>query len=283
MDANSLMKLPNVELGVNLTKQLQGGQLGSYRMHEGLVRTIAPLAIAKPHWQFVGADGRIWDSTFEVSAFDIKQESETLGKVSIERSRNGNRCIAIRNHRISDALERGDARRTIDPAKAIAIIKKTFGKRSVSELVDVAATRTRSGVGTAVYAKNRIVQEKLNELSPHLLNFALDEEFRPMFTAYIQQKTNSTNLIDNLEHAQWEQKIVKKLDKACGNGDTYLTLLDGDRIIVAKGEDIQSYTDETLPDWMRGKIGLMKLSTNGQAVDNCGMRFDDKTFVIMPE
>lgn len=282
MDANNLMKLPNVELGVRLTKDLNGEQIVSYRIHEGLVRTIAPLAIAKPHWRFVVSDG-YRESAFEVTAFDIKQESETLGKVSIERSRNGGRCIAIRNHRISDALERGDARRTIDPAKAIAIIKKTFGKRSVSELVDVAATRTRSGVGTAVYAKNRIVQEKLNELSPYLLSFALDEEFRPMFTAYVQQKTNSTNLIDNLEHAQREQKIIKKLDKAHGSGDTYLTLLDGDRIIVAKGEDIQSYTDETLPDWMRGKIGLMKLATDGQAVDNCGMRFEDKVFVIMPE
>jgi hypothetical protein len=46
---------------------------------------------------------------------------------------------------------------------------------------------------------------------------------------------------------------------------------------------VDLFDDNTLPDWMRGKLGMLKLVQPEQFISNAGCRVNDETFVLMVE
>jgi hypothetical protein len=46
---------------------------------------------------------------------------------------------------------------------------------------------------------------------------------------------------------------------------------------------VDLFDDNTLPDWMRGKLGMLKLVAVEQFVSDTGCRVNDETFVLIVE
>jgi hypothetical protein len=47
------------------------------------------------------------------------------------------------------------------------------------------------------------------------------------------------------------------------------------------GDDVQLYDDNSLPETMRGKLGMLKLVDAEYFIENVGCRVNDEVFVVL--
>jgi hypothetical protein len=53
--------------------------------------------------------------------------------------------------------------------------------------------------------------------------------------------------------------------------------------MVKIGQDVQIYDDNTLPESMRGKLGMLKLVEAEHFISSVGCRINDEIFVVLTE
>jgi hypothetical protein len=80
-----------------------------------------------------------------------------------------------------------------------------------------------------------------------------------------------------------EMITIETAKSAFEAGKTALVIKDGGKYLVRIGDKVDLFDDNTLPDWMRGKLGMLKLVQAEQFVSGTGCRVNDETFVLMVE
>jgi hypothetical protein len=58
-------------------------------------------------------------------------------------------------------------------------------------------------------------------------------------------------------------------------------MLKAEKYFVKALDIVQTYDDNTLPYEYRGKLGMLKLVSNEQCIEDVGCRASDDTFILM--
>ncbi len=286
MNSSDVMKLPNVKYGEKWAEIEQANL--PVVLRADLMKVVWELATTHPQWVFYIHKCDLYNNdvkTVSVNSFEVRIDGDAVGVLWNVYYRNQH-CIGVSNKRISAQMDRGDMKRTTDVSKAIQLAKKYFGKKTAIELLDEGYATARDVLNGAVWVKERKMRSELEPLHmmAHQFMFADGAE---QFKAYLKPQPEGDKMLEHYNkyvELTREKEIAESVSNGFKEDKTCLVILDSGTYIVKRGQlRPTTYTDADLPDYLRGKIGLLKLVNAKQIIDGVGCRVDDKSFVVMSE
>jgi len=285
------LELSNVEISPNLQKELverkNGGESHEAYIHKVIDPVIQRLATLNPLWRFVATDwGYGGTNRLALTSFNVLEHGEELGKIARERKGN-NDVIYVSNERIAKTKERSNGYSTVDADKAVLKAKKMFFKLKPNERIEKASKDAES-----VISKQKRLKERENYMAEGVIktvahDFIMGTGFH-LLLAHIKtcaesERNKFENAMQENERLTDEMMTIEKAKSAFEANKTALVIKDGGKYLVKIGDKVDLFDDNTLPDWMRGKLGMLKLVAVEQFVSDTGCRVNDETFVLIVE
>ena len=284
------LELNNVELSTKVAKEVASNT----RELKGVDKLIDPvvqrLAVLNPLWRFmvesVTYDNSTDPQSLKAVEFKVMEAGEELGTISKEYH-GRDYVIQISNERIGKDRVRRGGYKTKDADKAILKAKKMFFKLKPSERVDKAM---KDASGVIQQQSRRKDRERYNHAET-IQNAAHKFIMGTGFSLFLEHiKTMAESERNKIYKAQAEHEriseemlTIEKVKSQFENGKTALVIKDDGKYLVKIGDAIQLYDDNTLPNDMRGKLGMLKLVEAEAFVSNTGCRINDEVFVLVVE
>lgn len=288
------MQLRNVVLSEELERAVKGttGDTTIHmRAHAQLEPVIFTLATTYPTWTFTAlrsSYGLSDDNTVLCMEFAVSCDGEGLGKIFRKyEGRYYQVCVA--NDRIRKAMERyPHYYKTKDPGKAVAKVKKMFRPQDHTERLAEAYKTAEDTAQQADWSKSR----ECHTTQSFVKKIAEDYVLGPGFEAFMAHAKESMlpteydKLVENHRAALKAQEDLATINAVKGvlSGSTPGIVITryGDGYITAPKIGVPCvYNDRTLPEWMRGGLGMLKLIEAEQFVSGTGMRASQDTFVLI--
>lgn len=270
----NIMGHPNVLLGTGLTDRLKS----DCQTHTALYGVLSPLLTARPNWRFLATNGHDLNSSpgIVMTHFSISEDGEVLGEVGLEYKGRGYK-IVVTNERITRERHKGRSYFTEKPEKATLAIRKNFFRLAVTERVTKARTEAYNVITTETNGK----ESKFNTTYSNIFSEA--RRFCELNLTDYLNFANKNVAYQGVKRAEEERDCTKAIKKAFDSAKTYLVVLDLSQYLVHDSEGIKSFDDDTLPDHIRGKLGLLKLVQPKQMISNVGCKVSDAVFVVLGE
>lgn len=256
---------------------------GKIQTQADLYEVIAPLLHTKPTWKFEAYDGQTTynNSLYILTRFKVKEDGETLGDISVAYHGRHYKII-INNERIDAKRERGRGYKTEDASKALLAVRKHFYRLAHSERISKAYEAAQQALYHESNSRGYDTRQQQSALHHHSQEFISRN-----MSLYLTQYPAMAQHFDAFTAAQEYEKVVDNVKGEFDNGTALLVVLDSGQyhVSIGIGTDRRSevYTNDTLPQHMREKVGLLKLVQDGQTVSNVGFRLDANVFVVLPD
>ena len=284
------LELNNVELSAKVAKSINESTRELKSVDKLVDPVVQRLAVLNPLWRFV-VESVTYDNSTEpqslkATEFQVMEAGEVLGTISKEYH-GRNYVIQISNERISKGRTRRGGYRTMDADKAILKAKKMFFKLKPSERVDKAMKDASAVIQQQARRKDRERYAHAETIENAAHKFITGTGFA-IFLEHI--KTMAESERKKIYRAQAESErigeemlTIDKVKSQFEAGKTALVIKDDGKYLVKIGDAIQLYDDNTLPNDMRGKLGMLKLVEAEAFVSNTGCRINDEVFVLVIE
>ena len=239
------------------------------------------LLIDKPLWTFQ-LGGRLYRDSDVLQTIHILNDGEILGYVRRGRVGSEEKYL-VGNERIDKQMQRRSYYSTSDVSKAIAKIKKTFSSQTTAEILE----KAESVASEAMYETRQKKWYEYTHIKSQVDKAAvafIHGAGRQMFLEYAQ--VHEPKVAEQLEkgseiHAEY--KHMEDIGKALEISKALVVTQKGSVYNVKSGTNIVRYTDADMPEFMKPKLGMLKLVEDRTYVTNCGFRVNDNTFVVMNE
>jgi hypothetical protein len=286
----SAMNFNNVVLESDTEKYVSTHSVAKDKVcaHPMLEPVISKLAMLYPLWRFEGSGhqsmtnhGTIWLTKFEVSC-----DGERLGEIS-RRYEGRDYQICVSNDRIKAKMERSGYYKTKGADKAIAKVKKMFGQRDTQELEELSREAAGKVAQNAVWNKEREKSNAEDIVQRAAKKYVMGAGFGA-FMAYAkdnlpaQEHELLVNSRETSERASEEMVTINKVrDVIQQRVNGAVVTRRGGTYVVEHKDKVEICDDNTLPEWIRGRIGMLKLIESEQFVSDMGMRAGANTFVVI--
>lgn len=254
-------------------------------MHIGefLGQLVWPLVEANPEWEFHCDYGH---HTNEVKWVTIFCRGEELGDIS-QTTRGSKRVWVIRNDRIFNKLERGNGRQTSDFNKAMKIIKKEFGTKTLAEMAHESHDLVGRTVRSATHVGSNQFRRSYENVFYHIVDYVMGEGFDKICEVALQSGIHKEWPAEVQD--LWEaDNIRRKIHDDMSNGDGYVVVLHGGYYAVSPSVDhghekAEYYDEDTVPANIKRGVGMLKLAEEDAFVKDVGVRCSENTFFIVKE
>jgi hypothetical protein len=278
MTLNELMRAPNVTFEEGMVERFNIVDDTEMVCKPALLNTVWELVRVMPTWRFVAKVGRHYANSITVDSFFVYQDGEQIGRLASNWYRR-NWCVAVSGGRLGDY----EAQRTKDIAKAVVLARRNFKKKSLSDLLASAEEKSRAAIRAQASHMSRKVYESSEKLKPYLHAFALQNR-REEFAQSLRGYPVAEEALSTMEQTALDLDVATKVQMQYDAKQYYLVVSSDNKYITQFADgSINIYDDGNFPDDLRGKLGLLKLVSAGQMVDNIGARVDTQTFVLLKE
>ena len=189
--------------------------------------------------------------------------------------------VEFRNDRIRRSLQRGDCKRTSKGTVAIKIVRKWFTEPSLSEQMEVAASKIQdlrtNKLHTFRNQKTHVESTVLTLVRDHIM-----ANIESLWEEVPALKNNAYNLtLHKFKDIQDDYAIAHSV---C-NGRGLTVVIQDDKYVIQRGRSpVEITTSDQLPEGVRRAIGMLKLVENGQFIRDMGFRAEENLyFVVEPE
>jgi len=243
---------------------------------------LAPLAYeaAKkfPKWVFSGVPQRSYDDRIEISKLGVYENREKIGTLSICNSK-----YVIDNDRINTARKRGDGAQTGSIKKALALMAKSFGGKTIEEKSREAYDKLAGALGSSHSLKQMDYNNAVSALLRHLTVYAL-ENFEVTAAAAIAAGGNAGQ-INGIPETRDDRDTVSTIHNALHGKRGRFVMIDGSDYVVSKSLDFEPelYSSDTLPAPIKLGIGMLKLLEDNHFMKDVGFRLNATTFYVLAE
>lgn len=282
----NVLELNNVDFSGKLKKYMaENTDLKITGVLPILEPVILRLATLNPLWRFVAEDYHYRGGSSLASAFGVYEHGEELGH--IHRTHRGcTEVIAISNDRISSQRTRANAYMTADADKAILKAKKMFFKLKPDERLADATTKVATFVSNQIHRKGREKREHEISLNVAASKFIKTDEGMLAFASWVETLGESDQrpiqkATDEIIRLSDELITIEDIKNKYNDKKTALVIRDGGKYIVRLLDNVQLYDDTTLPNDMKGKLGMLKLVETEHFITNVGCRMTDEVFVLL--
>lgn len=239
------------------------------------------LLIDKPLWTFQ-LGGRLYRGSDVLQTIHILNDGETLGYVRRGRVGSEEKYL-VGNERIDKQMQRRSYYSTSDVSKALAKIKKTFSSQTTAEILE----KAESAASEAMYETRQKkwyeythIKSQVDKAAVAFINGA----GRQMFLEYMQvHEPKVAEQVVKGDEVHAEYKHMEEIGKALEISKALVVTQKGSVYNVKSEGNIVRYTDADLPEFIKPKLGMLKLIGDKQYITNCGFRVSDNTFVVMNE
>jgi hypothetical protein len=279
------LELSNVELSTEIKEHMANHGREVAYVDKLIDPVVQKLATLNPLWRFVATQAHHYgDGKDKVTGFKVFEYGEELG--TIERYYHGREyVIHIKNERIGKERVRSGGYKTSDADKAILKAKKMFYKCKPSELLEKAVGLAH---GVIAQQKRRRDNEKYKhegEVRDAAVKFITGTGF-PLFLEHIQtwhdiDRNRITKAMSEKERISVEMMTIEKVKKHFEDRSAAVVVKDGGKYLVKVGDDVQLYDDNSLPEIMRGRLGMLKLVDAEYFIEDVGCRVNDEVFVVL--
>jgi len=284
------MSFSNVVLESSAEKfvQTNGVPREKVLVHPLLEPVIAKLAVLYPLWKFEGSGAQSLTnlSSMWLTYFDVSCDGEPLGNIS-RRYEGRDYQICVTNDRIKAKLERTNYYKTLSADKAIAKVKKMFGPKDTQELIAKSANKAASVAQDAEWSKNRELGEATEIVQRAAKKYVMGAGFET-FMAYVKDHypAQEYDLLvtkhEAAEKARVELETIKATKAVISTQKKGAVVSrHGNTYVVQQGDKVEICDDNTLPEWIRSRIGMLKLIEPAQFVSDLGMRASESVFVLI--
>jgi hypothetical protein len=162
-----------------------------------------------------------------------------------------------------------------------------FFKLKPSERIDKAMKDASGVIHQQARRKDREKYDHANTIQTAAHKFIMGTGFS-LFLEHIKTMAESEQIKIYKAQAEYERigeemLTIDKVKSQFENGKTALVIKDDGKYLVKIGDAIQLYDNNTLPEDMRGKLGMLKLVEAEAFVSNVGCRINDEVFVVVVE
>lgn len=284
------LELNNIELSDETRNSIRNNAMELKSVDTLIDPVVQRLAVLNPLWRFVvvstGYDNSTEPRSLKAIEFKVIEAGEVLGTISKERHGSVN-VIEITNARIKQVRTRSGGYKTKDADKAILKAKKMFFKLKPDERINKAWKNASGVIDQQRRRKNNEVRDHAGTIQSAANKFIMGDGY-PLFlesikTMVIIEQNTIYKAIAERERIGEEMLTIDEVKSRFEAGKTALVIKDDGKYLVKIGDAIQLYDDNTLPNDMRGKLGMLKLVEAEAFISNTGCRINDEVFVLIVE
>ena len=256
--------------------------------HPMLEPVIEKLAVLYPLWKFEGSGHQSLTNQGVVylTMFMVSCDGEPLGVIT-RRYEGRDYQICVTNERIKAKMERTNYYKTKDPIKAVAKVKKMFGPNDTQEMARVARGKAGAVAQDAEWSKSRELSEATDVVQRAAKKYVMRAGFNA-FMAYVKDNypAQEYDLLvtkhEVAEKARVELETIKATkDVISTQKKGAVVTRRGNTYVVEQNDKMEICDDNTLPEWIRSRIGMLKLIEPAQFVSDLGMRANENVFVLI--
>ena len=259
---------------------------------------IHTVAIKHPEWTFIadapwGYARAIEDSGVQsrdiievpIADFEVFHDKEKLGSISANGYLRNKPAFQMINHRISEKRQRGTGTKTTDIKKALRIVEKEFGRRSMSEKLSLIKAEGVGAISTAWYNTKSNSDTVQRYFLRHMEEYLAEnyEKYRDIAIG----KGAKTDMLDKWDDHMRATQVATEIKEAhdVGNALFVHTTSTLYAAIGTLNKDVayHTWTSDTVPDVVRRKVGMLKLVENNTFLPDIGFRISDDVFLILKE
>jgi hypothetical protein len=283
MSGFNALTLPNVRLSQKL---LERWPTHTYFLNRGTSygEVMNTVITKNPNWDFELVGGEVrGENTYEIRNIKVYAGKEWLGTVSYEYH-GSERKIHIANARIASERVRNQGKAvTADPKRALSLINKAFYRKTPVELM----AQARGEASNLLYRINsdiamRFTQRRnnFNESAGEFV-MAMQLGLASVMSAY-SKGDDLMGKIAECSRLSVELSDVRNLCNLNSADSTTTVVVMPVGYVVHSGDTLSTHTDETLPEDLKGPLGMLKLTEAGTVLP-MGIRINDTVFVIRTE
>lgn len=257
--------------------------VGLCRFMEQLIYKVA---LQHPEWTIVASEP-LFDSrtvTWRSHRFNIYKGTEYIGLIRRDGYYEDSFKYEVYNDRISNVRRKRGGICSKDLKKTLKTIAEHFKPRSYEELKHKAMSDMAAHRSNVAWRSNRAANEMLSRMASPLLTYLTTN----MSTVRGELETLGISpvLLDSLPGHLDKIKGMADVEAAARNRTGTTVLLMDDRYMLIPDADVDNpqivAASQLSPDMSR-KIGVLKVfDDNEEAIEGIGMRYDAKTFYLVP-
>lgn len=252
-------------------------------VHEFMVPLINELALRRPKWTFVSRSSSVLsdNSVWHYARFDVRVGDETIGTIDMDINwRDGSKSYEFDCRQLRAKRQRSGSTRTKDLKKATKLITGSFYELSYVEHAHKAEQLTKQAAYRVQSARKYAFSQLEAKARPEVMGF-LRKHWSEFIGSVLDSKLQGelAGMLDVYEEA----KAADAVNAAISAKGTFIKLV-GDRYVVRRmgSDEVHAYTNETLPNDLRGGMGALKLVTKDTAIPEIGVRGDEDAFYLLP-
>lgn len=236
----------------------------------------------RPTWRFKSTDP-FWYKVGVTHAtnFEIYDGDEALGRLWTERHwRDGTVRYNFDNFRLEKSRQRNRVSFTTKPAEAVKRIVKAFHLKTPSERALDAFNDLRDTINKAAADNNWSMRRAKSSIERRLFDYAAKH--------WDEMKHHVTDDPDKLDFptlVQADRDAQEMSEAFSGQGGTVVRIESNGTYMMARKADngfaIETFNDSTLPDHVRGTLGLLKMLDDKSYVPGVGARANAKLYFVM--
>lgn len=244
---------------------------------------INELTRRRPAWTFVSRNSAVSNdgTNYFYTRFEVRVGDETIGLIDQDINwRTSEKSYEFDCRQLKTKRSRGTATRTKDLKKAVKLIIGSFNELSYVEHAHKANTSIRNTAYRQVSAHKYTFSQLEGKARPHVMSF-LSKHWSEFVGSIpgVELQSELSEMLNVYEEAAAAAVIYE----AVSVKGAIVKLLNDKYIVSRVGSDeIHTYTNQTLPNDLRGGIGALKLVSEDTTVSGIGVRSPEGAFYVLP-
>jgi len=274
------LELPNIVAEFKKTNERK-----PLRTYSKIYPLIEALALKKPQWKFIAHRYHSGDNSHLGYAFRVCEGRDVLGEIVMSYGRRDDDAFEIRNKRIQDSRERGGSAKTKDMKKAMKLVLKSFGAKTLTEQVGEATKETLDVIWRVTSDRTSQFRAIYGHMEKYLSTHIMDNH--EAYASIALRDGADPKVLELLGQVYEEHQITKEIEECRANNTGVVVLTLGSDYAVTYtdpntlAQQTLVHTTDTLPVHIKRSVGLLKLVEVKHFLKGVGVRIADSTFFVI--
>lgn len=273
------MLLPNIKGRWEIGKDRNGY---AFAVEGKLKPLVTEAAMKFPMWDFVGSNATVDRDKCAIfyRTFKVYANRELLGEISWTYNSKYEVLYTLTNERIKEKRERGSILKTKDLKKALKTLAKEFGVKTIDERMNEAKNMCYHMLSGSAYDTSNKFRGNFRSLFEKIMESLMDDwqTVRRLGEA----KGADLTLLDKLPSEYETYKIAKDMQECFSQEKGAVVIIHGsDYVVSEKDVSKKVYGTDTLPEWVKRGIGMLKLVEPGNMIANIGCKLTNTSFFVI--
>jgi hypothetical protein len=271
------LDLPNVKVQVSLDDKEENAK---YIVDFFFKEFLAKAAVRYPTREFICFNYyKNSENEWRLSRFFVFENREPVGQVWLGQNGAHEPVIVLKNERIQEQRQRGESAKTKDINKAVKLLGKFFGSKTLTERINEAQENCAGSLNSAFRDKKHGFYSQYNVMVEKMAGYLMNDWEKTKEAA--TTRGVDAELLERMPGRYEDYMVVSKVYKQFQEDKGVVVVINGNDYAVSNRKSMQVYSSEDLPDWIKRGVGMLKLIEPGNVIGGVGYKISADSFYVM--